>query len=101
MTLWNRVRNEEVRRRVHVEKQLSERVDQSLLRWFGHMERMDEERMVKRVMNVDVEGNRTRGRPRLGWIEGVRKALRARDMTVEQGRQSALSGREWAAIVRG
>ena len=64
MTLWNRVRNEEVRRRVHVEKQLSERVDQSVLRWFGHMEQMDEERMVKRVMNADVEGNRA-GFPKL------------------------------------
>ena len=101
LTLWNRVRNEEVRRRVQVEKQLSERVDQSVLRWFGHMERMDEERMVKRVMNADVEGNRGRGRPRLGWMDGVRKALRARDMTVEQGRQSAVDRREWAAIVRG
>ena len=47
LTLWNMVRNEEVRRRVHIEKQLSDRVDQSVLRWFGHMERMDEECIVK------------------------------------------------------
>ena len=38
LTLWNRVRNEEVKRRVHVEQQLSDRVDQSVLRWLGQME---------------------------------------------------------------
>ena len=52
-------------------------------------------------MNADMDGNRTRNKPRLGWMEGVRKALRARDMTVEQGRLNALSRREWEAIVRG
>ena len=100
VTLWDRVRNEEVRRRVHVERELSDRVDQSVLRWFGHVERMDEERLVKRVMNSDVEGNRPRGRPRFGWADGVRKALRGRGMTVEQGRQNALDRRGWEAIVR-
>ena len=64
------------------------------------MERMDEECMVKRVMNAYVEEYRARGRPRLGWMDGVRKALSARDMTMEQGRQSALYKREWSAIVR-
>ena len=100
VTLWDRVRNEEVRRRVHVERQLSDRVDQSVLRWFGHVERMDEERLVKRVMNADVEGNRPRGRPKFGWMDGVRKALGGRGMTVEQGRQNARDRRGWEAIVR-
>ena len=95
------MRNEEVRRRVHLEQQLSDRVDQSVLRWLGQMERMDEEQRVKRVMDADEEGNRARGRQKLGWMDGVRKALRARDMTVEQGRQMAMNRREGAAIVRG
>ena len=43
LTLWNRVRNEEVRRRAQVEGQLSGRVDQCVMRWFGHVEKMDEE----------------------------------------------------------
>ena len=36
------VRNEEVRRRGQVEGQLSGGVDQCVLRWFGHVERMGE-----------------------------------------------------------
>ena len=100
LTLRDRVRNEEVRRRAGVERKLSSRVDQSVLRWFGHMERMDDGRLAKRVMNSEVDGNRGRGRPRLGWIDGVRRALRERGMSVEQGKQNAWDRRGWELIVR-
>ena len=62
---WNRLRNEEVRR-VQVERQLSGRVDQCVLRWYGHVERMDEECVAKKGMIYDVKRNRCRGEPRLG-----------------------------------
>jgi hypothetical protein len=45
----DRVRNVEVRQRTGVVKKLSERVDQSVLRWYGHMVRMDVERLTKVV----------------------------------------------------
>ena len=93
------MRNEEVRRRTQVERQLSGRVDQSVLRWFGHVERMEENRMVKRVMEAEVGGRRPRGRPKFGWMDGVRKACRSRSITVEQARISALDRREWKRIV--
>ena len=38
-------RNEEVRRRAGIERELASRADQRVLRWFGHVERMDEYRM--------------------------------------------------------
>ena len=38
----DRVRNEEVRRRAGIESELASRADQRVLRWFGHMERMDD-----------------------------------------------------------
>ena len=39
------------------------------------MERMDEEHMAKKVIIFNVEGNRCRGRPRLGWMDSVRMTL--------------------------
>ena len=33
-------------------------VDQRVLRWFGHLERMDEYRMVTRVLMAEVSGGR-------------------------------------------
>ena len=38
----DRVRNEEVRRRAGIERELASRADQRVFRWFGHVERMDE-----------------------------------------------------------
>ena len=37
----DRVKNKEVRRRAGIERELASRADERVLRWFGHMERMD------------------------------------------------------------
>ena len=53
----DRVGNEEVRRRrAGIETELASRTDQRELRWFGHVERMDEYRMARRVLMPEVEG---------------------------------------------
>ena len=61
----DRVRNEEVRRRAGIEMELASRADQRVLRWFVHVERMDEYRMARRVLMAEVGGGQVRGRPML------------------------------------
>ena len=61
-----RVRNEEVPRRAGIERELASRADQKVLRRFGHVERMDEYRMARRVLMAKLRGGPLRGRPRLG-----------------------------------
>ena len=46
------------------------------------VERMDEYRMARSVMIAEVCGGRVRGRPRLGWMDGVKVALGNRGITV-------------------
>ena len=60
------VRNEEVRRRATIGRELASRVDQRVWRWFGHVERMDEYRVARRILMTEVSGVRVRCRPRLG-----------------------------------
>ena len=88
----DRVRNEEVRRRAGIERKLASRADQRVLRWFGQVKRMDEYRMARRVLMAKVSGGRVRGRPRLGWMDGVKVALGNRGMTVEAARKTGKSG---------
>ena len=95
----DRVRNEEVRRRVGVDRSLADRVDQRVLRWYGHMERMNEERLTKRVWRAEVDGVRPRGRPKMRWMDGVKRALDARGMSVEDGRVKARDRSGWRVIV--
>ncbi len=56
------------------------------MQWFGLVERMEEERLVKKTTRSDVKGVRPRGRPHMGWLDSVKRALGVRGMSVEQGR---------------
>ena len=85
----DRVRNEEVHRRAGIERELANRTDQRVLRWFGHVERMDKCRMTIRVLMAEVSGRRVRGRPRLEWVDIVKVALGNRGMTVKAAIQCA------------
>ena len=65
----DRVRNEVVRAKTGVRRELAPRVNMNVLRWFSHVERMDNERLLKKLMNVKVDGRSARGRPRFGWMD--------------------------------
>ena len=95
----DRVRNEEVRRRAGIERELTSRADHTVLRWFGHVERMDEYCMATRVLMAEVSLGRVRGRPRLGWMDDVKEALSNRGVTVKAARQCAKDRKEWRALV--
>ena len=79
--------------------ELASRADQRVLRWFGHVERMVDYRMSRRVLMAEVSGGRVRGRPRLGSMDSVKVALGNREMTVEAARQYAKDRKEWRALV--
>jgi hypothetical protein len=44
--------------------------------WLGHLERMEEDRMPKKIFTQEMEGTRRRGRPRKGWKEEVERDLK-------------------------
>ena len=70
-----------------MERRFASRADQRVLRWFGHVERMDEYRMSGKVLMAEVRGGRVRRRSRLGWMDGMKVALGNSGMTVEAARQ--------------
>ena len=92
-------RNAEVRRGAGIEWEFASRADQRVLRWFGHVERMDGYRMTRIVLMAEVRRGRVRGGPRLGWTHGVKVALGKGGMTVEAARQCAKDRKEWRAMV--
>ena len=55
--------------------------------------------MARRVLIAVESLERVRGRPRLGWMDGVKVALGNRGMTVEAASQCAKERREWRALV--
>ena len=77
---------------------LTIRGDRNVLRWFGHVERMEDERLLKKVVNARVDGRGARGRPKFGWMDGVKKALNNR-MGVSEAREHARNRNEWRRMV--
>lgn len=99
VTRYDRLRNVMVRERTGMNVELAGRSDERVLRWFGHMERMDDERLVKKVMNSRMNGSRPRGRPRYGWMDGVKRALSDRGVSVEDARVRARDRNDWRMVV--
>jgi len=52
---------------------LTETIRLNRLRWFGHVQRMEENRIPERVLYMNLEATRLRGRPRNRWQDEVRK----------------------------
>ena len=57
----DRIRNEEVLRMGNVSKPIVQKIDEQVLRWFGHVERMSNECKVKSVYESDYSVRRARG----------------------------------------
>ena len=47
---------------------------------------------------AEVSVGRVKGRPRLGWMDGVKVALDNRGMTVEDARHCAKDRKEWRGL---
>ena len=69
--LIDRVRMEELYRRLGLEE-IGTKVRRGRLRWFGHVERLNENFWQRRCMSLVVEGVKPRGRPKKTWMETVK-----------------------------
>ena len=78
-----------------VQNKLSGRVENCVPRWFGHLERM-----AKMVYDLGVYGSRGRGRTTTVWMNGVKKALTNRGLTLEQARVTGHYIAEWRGLVK-
>jgi len=66
--------------------------------WLGHLERMDEDRMPKKIFTQELEGPRQRGRPRKGWKEEGGSDLQV--LGVRRWRKLMMDRKKWKDIVR-
>ena len=97
----DRVSNAEIRRRCGKNVSLGQKIDQGVLRWFGHVERMGNERIAKRVYESDVRGTRRRGRPRKCWMDGVKEVLTRKGLNIQEAKVSVQDRSGWRSICRG
>ena len=83
----DRIPNLQIRELCRVTKEVDERIDEGVLWWFGHVEKIEKKRVAKRVYVGEYAGSHSVGRLRNKWIDTVEDCLRKRGLDVRQARR--------------
>ena len=81
-----------------VKEKMSKRVDRKVLKCFGHVERMGNERLTKNVYKSEVLGERVVGRPCFRWIDGIKDACEERKIGLTAARWKFRNRSEWRCV---
>jgi hypothetical protein len=68
------------------------------IRWLGHIERMQDTAVPKKMLYGSLYATRRRGRPKMRWLEDVSRDLRK--MGLNEWRETARNRKTWRHIAR-
>ena len=74
VTRRNMIRNEHIRGTTRV-VQASKKIKEKRLKQYGHVRRMKEEHIVRRMLDVDIPGKRRIRRPNLRWKDACKRDM--------------------------
>jgi len=95
----NHIRNDDIREILNVES-VEEAAGKSRPRWYGHVQRMNEVRLPKKILNSELPGRRRRGRPRRRFIDSVKEDVLARGLNWDEDTIGLAQNRaEWRRVV--
>jgi hypothetical protein len=67
------------------------------IRWLGHVERMEDNAMPKRMLKGRLYSKRMKGRPRLRWLDDVESDLKK--MEVKGWKEKMRDREQWRLVV--
>ena len=91
-----RKKSEELRKLLGLEP-VSLIIKKSRLRWFGHVERKDDNDWVKRCITWEVQGIRLRGHPKKTWWDCVKNDMESLGLS----HKDAQSRNKWRRRIKG
>ena len=91
----DKIRNEFIRGSLGVVP-IGDKIRESRLSWFGHVQRRPMIAPVRWSEAIQVEGARTRGRPKLTWVEVVRRDIATCNLMADM----TLNRAEWRNRIR-
>ena len=76
--------------------EISKKVLESRLKWYGYVLRREDEYVGNRVMVMEVPVKRRRRRPKRRWLDSIRNNLSERELAEEDAQDRA----KWRRLIR-
>jgi hypothetical protein len=83
MTLEDHVRNDIIREAMETEVKLTDTVEAKQLKWYGHLKRVEEDRLRKKIYEWTPFERKKIGRPRNTWKKKAKQAMDGRNLREE------------------
>ena len=70
-----KIRNNVIGEKINIKNSVLDYMRYQQLNWYGHVQRMDQERLPRRIFNG---GSRRKARPRNSWMQKVTTGMKER-----------------------
>ena len=97
--IMDRMRMDEQREEVGIKKCLMGRLVKSRMKWAGHVERMNEDRLPRMAYVHQERGKRNRGRTRMRWRDCIERDMRKAELQDVDWRMVAQDRGQWRMVV--
>ena len=95
VTRMDKIRNKFVRGSAHVAR-FGNKVREARLRWFGHVQRREEDNIGRRMLMMEPPGRRRRGRPKRRYMDVIREDMRVAGVREEDAEDRP----RWRRMIR-
>ena len=82
-------------------KGVDKKIDEGVLQWFSHVERMENDTIAKRVYVGVCAGSRLVGKSQKRWTDSVKDCLKKKGLDVRQARRMVHESSVWWRFVKG
>ena len=83
VTKLDKIRNERIRGTTKV-GDITKKVQERRLKWYGHVMRREEHYVGRRAMVMKVQGRRKRGRPMRRWLDKVKDDINEKGLSADE-----------------
>ena len=97
-TKKDRIRNTRIREEVKTDS-LETRIERNQLRWFGHVNRMKENRIPKQILECHPQGVKPKGRPKKTWEDAIKEMVEKKGCKLAVAKRKTLNRDEWRKFI--
>jgi len=95
VTRLDRIKNEDIRKRVNLPETVVEVIRRRRLTWFVHVSRMSRDRLPTRALHCYIPGRRSRSRPCKKWINNIQEDLNRLQLNMKEAMDIVRDRQKW------